>query len=231
MDLRFWLRVCTVILFMCSVILLGIAAYTLRLNHSTESDVSAATQIVASLFNNSNSPDSIYIPFEKWNSLNLQLYAISDRWSNQVSAAIAGITLICFCLVFEIILFMLPSYRARKAVASEKSGLIVNAGTQRSFREGVVQNTSQSPLPPPPADGSKKSTAMMCEGALYEPWNQATLDKLSGEDAPPAAKITRAIYRYGPIAGKILLRRFGHLLSDHEISEIERILNFGQEKG
>jgi len=228
MDLRFWLRVCTIVLFLFSAILLGIAIEALRLNHMSEDDVSASMQIVASLFNNSNSPNQIYIPFDKWNKLNLQLYAVSNRWSTLVSTSIAGITIICFCLVFEIILFLLP-YRARKPIASEKSALIVNAAnTQRSFRESA-QTPSQSTLPT--TDGAKKSTAMMCEGALYEPWNQATLDKLSGEEAPPAAKITRAIYRYGPIAGKILLRRFGHLLSDHEISEIERILNFGQEKG
>ena len=48
-------------------------------------------------------------------------------------------------------------------------------------------------------------------------------------DTSPASKVTRAIYRYGPIAGKILMRRFGHMLTAAEIAEIERILNFGRE--
>ncbi len=59
------------------------------------------------------------------------------------------------------------------------------------------------------------------------PYALLSNNKFANLEAPPATKVTRAIYRYGPIAGKILLRRFGHLCTQQEMLEIERILNFG----
>ena len=46
-------------------------------------------------------------------------------------------------------------------------------------------------------------------------------------DVTAMAKVTRAAYRYGPVAGRIMARRFSHLLSDQDHVEINRILNLG----
>jgi len=155
--------------------------------------------------------------------MNNTLHSSSGLWTSQLASLVAAIVLICVCFVFEIIVFVLP---VRKK--GEKASLLARQRSQRSLVQSV--NASSSAISLASTSDVRKSSAMMSEGALYEPWNQATLDKLSAEDSPPATKITRALYRYGPIAGKIMLRRFGHSLAPQETAEIERILNFGQEK-
>jgi len=222
-------RLCVVLLFILSAVLLGITANELRLFRDSQSDVAASQQILATLYNETSGANKhqIIIPYPLWIEMNQQLYNVSDRWTTQIASVVAGISLICVCFVFEVIIFLLPprplsqSKKGGEPVR-EHSGLLSSNHTHRSF------SRANSPAPVHGDNANKKSSAMMCEGPLYEPWNQATLDKLSGEDAPAVIKITRAIYRYGPIAGKILLRRFGHLLTNPEIMEIERILNFGQ---
>jgi len=223
-DMRFWVRLCVSVLFVLSIVLFAVTVNELRLMRLSQQDVVGAQDMVASLYNSSIADDFIYLPFETWSDLNVQLFSAASRWESLVASMIAQMTIMCVCLVFEVAIFLLPHGRRKKG---EKSALLAKQGTQRSYRDVGHAGSPSSPG----ESGTKKPSPMMCEGPLYEPWNQATLDKLSGEDSPPATKITRAIYRYGPIAGKILLRRFGHLLSNQEITEIERILNFGQGKG
>eukprot|EP00026_Physarum_polycephalum_P013280 Phypoly_transcript_13664.p1 GENE.Phypoly_transcript_13664~~Phypoly_transcript_13664.p1 ORF type:complete len:280 (+),score=49.81 Phypoly_transcript_13664:114-953(+) len=222
MDLRFWVRLCACALVVFSIALLVVTANGLRIYRQSQDDVAMSLTLISNLFNGTGAPDSVPIPFETWNEVNLQLYAVVDRWDAQVALSIAGITLVCLCFALEIAILLLP-YRQK----GEKLSLLPRATfTYQSTANPAGGNAA--PRAAPVGESSKK-LAMMCEGALYEPWNQATLDKLSGEDTSPATKVTRAIYRYGPIAGKILMRRFGHLLTAAEITEIERILNFGQD--
>lgn len=222
MDLRFWVRLCACTLFVFSVALLVVSANTLRIYRQSQTDVTTSINLIAGLFNGTSSTETVEIDFETWNQLNMNLYNVKDRWNLQIALSIAGISIVCICFVFEVAILLLPFRVWQKG---ERLSLLSRPGNKNYQNIASVQGGASARSIP----GGDKKGAMMCEGALYEPWNQATLDKLSSEESTPATKITRAIYRYGPIAGKILMRRFGHLLTDVELTEIERILNFGQE--
>jgi len=220
-DVRFWTRSCASVMLVFSVILFGVIANELRLLNTSHAQVAESHAIIMSLPFNDSSPEFISLPFEKWSDLNIQLSSVTIRWESQVASLIAALTIMCICFIVELAIVLLPLTHKR----GEQFFLLPKDNRSSTGSLGQVASALLSGEP------AKKSSAMMCEGPLYEPWNQATLDKLSGEDSPAATKITRGIYRYGPIAGKILLRRYGHMLTENEVIEIERILNFGQHRG
>lgn len=108
MDLRFWVRLCACTLFFFSVALLVVAASSLRIYRQSQADLSSSTALIAELFNGTGTPDVITLPFQTWNQLNVNLYAVEDRWNTQVALSIAGITIICLCFVFEVAILLLP---------------------------------------------------------------------------------------------------------------------------
>jgi len=175
--------------------------------------------------------NSICVTLDQWNEILTNLHDVNENLEDKAAVEVASIILLII-----IIFLVVAIYAAVRKV--KHSTTEVNATTPLVVTApGRIRNQPSFPALPiregasttnPAGHKRKASAAMMHEGALYEPWNQTTLDKLSSEsDLVPAAKVTRAAYRYGPIAGRIMLRRFGHLLSEQEQFEVNRILNLG----
>jgi len=170
--------------------------------------------------------NSVCVTLDQWNEILTNLHDVNDNLEDKLAMDVASIILIIIIIILIVTIY--ASIRRAKHSATEVNATTPLVGRIRKqpslpalpIREGVSTT--------PAGNKRKSSSAMMHEGALYEPWNQTTLDKLSSEsDSVPAAKVTRAAYRYGPIAGRIMLRRFGHLLSEQEQFEVNRILNLG----
>jgi len=182
--------------------------------------------------NSNNSSAGVWLSNDQWNEVIADLDEVADTMEDSKMLHIACIVLV----VVQIILLVLACALLRKGRLRE-SGTYITKDQEKSplltaTISGSIPALSRTPSASliskdgvPTPSGGRKGSSMMHEGALYEPWNQTTLDKLSSEaDMTPAAKVTRAVYRYGPIAGRIMARRFGHLLSDQEQAEVNRIL-------
>jgi len=182
-----------------------------------------------------NNDIGICLSYDKWNDIVTDLHEIVETMEDSKMIHIACLVL----LAIQILLLVGACFLLRKGRGLRESGTYITKNKERSpllsatlsgHIPTLARTTSASSISttkdgaPTPVPG-RKGTSMMHEGPLYEPWNQATLDKLSSEaDLTPAAKVTRGVYRYGPIAGRIMARRFGHLLTDQEQVEVNRIL-------
>jgi len=186
---------------------------------------------------NSNLSDiryaSVCVSLNQWNEILTNLHDVDSNMEDKLAMDVSGIILNVIVLALVVGIFLLMKkvrYNNGEPGATTPLIPVTNMKRQSSFPSLPVReagrNAASGPSPSKPS--RKASAAMMHEGALYEPWNQTTLDKLSSEnELLPAAKVTRAAYRYGPIAGRIMLRRFGHLLNETEQLEVNRILNLG----
>lgn len=88
--------------------LLVVSANSLRIYRQSQDEVSTSLNLIANLFNGTGTPDVVQVPFETWNQLNINLYSVKDRWNTQVALAIAGISIVCICFVFEVAILLLP---------------------------------------------------------------------------------------------------------------------------
>jgi len=231
-----WIKVILVVILLLAIIILGFNGNAIDFTGKSLLDVEHVQAVLYKL--NSTHPvnQSISLTLEEWNEVNLKLEQVHEDLGQRLGIHVTAVvfsTLSLVMLIFVLVILSKKQGKERKPNATtplNPKPADASSSNVHTYTFQPSPAVSTSPNPPSKDQTPSKRHSMMFEGALYEPWNQTTLDKLSAEaELPPAAKITRAAYRYGPVAGKIMARRYGHMLNPQELEEVNRILSLTPE--